>query len=265
VSSVNRDLVKGALVGAVVSSLVMISASATAGNGVGGVFNLGKTNTVNAKSTLTGATSGRNLQLTNTGSGPALGLAVGAGKAPIVVNASAGKAYKTTDTVANATHASTADNATSAANATHASNADNLGGAPASAYQRQCQTGAVMGRAEINGATASATDWTTAGVNAFTRFVCDSAFYGSNVLVKRITTGRFQVVFGDTNRSGTIGLGTGNGPLPQATSEVDGYTVAASGPFQCAITVPPYVICFDVYMRDSSNNPVNGSFTITIG
>jgi hypothetical protein len=259
----------------------MISASATAGNGVGGVFNLGKTNTVNAKSTLTGATSGRNLQLTNTGSGPALGLAVGAGKAPIVVNASAGKAtnlnadrldglnstafYKTTDTVANATHASTADNATSAANATHASNADNLGGAPASAYQRQCQTGAVMGRAEINGATASATDWTTAGVNAFTRFVCDSAFYGSNVLVKRITTGRFQVVFGDTNRSGTIGLGTGNGPLPQATSEVDGYTVAASGPFQCAITVPPYVICFDVYMRDSSNNPVNGSFTITIG
>jgi hypothetical protein len=88
----SKDLMKGALVGAIASSIVMISASALAGTGIGGLFNLGKTNKANAQSTLTGKTSGKNMQLTNTGSGPALGLTVRAGKAPLVVNAKAGKA-----------------------------------------------------------------------------------------------------------------------------------------------------------------------------
>src|SRR5215472_7400189 len=88
----SKDLMKGALVGAIASSLVMISASALAGTGIGGVFNLGQTNRVNAQTTLRGSVNGRSLQLTNTGSGPALGITVGAGKAPLVVSAKAGKA-----------------------------------------------------------------------------------------------------------------------------------------------------------------------------
>lgn len=273
-----RELVKGAVVGAITSSILLVSTAAVAGTGVGGVFNLGKTNKVNAQSTLTGSTSGKNLQINNSGAGPALGLAVGAGKAPLVVNATAGKAtnlnadkldglnstdfYKKTDTVANATHAGSADSADTATNAT------NLGGSPASAYQKQCQNGAVMGRAEVNGAGASTVNWTTAGVNPNTAWVCNSSYYGSNVLVKQVSTGRFDVVFGDTVNGNAMGLGTGNGPLAQATSETVGNTVAANGPWQCAPGMPPpvYVTCFEVYMRDSTGTLTNtGSFTVTIG
>src|SRR5260370_1913998 len=88
----SKDLMKGLLVGAIASSIVMISASALAGTGIGGVFNLGKTNKVNAQTTLTGTVKGKSLQLTNNGSGPALGITVGAGKAPLVASANAGMA-----------------------------------------------------------------------------------------------------------------------------------------------------------------------------
>jgi hypothetical protein len=268
VSGHEQANVEGALVGGLAASVVLISTSAVAGTGVGGVFNLGKTNTVNAQSKLTGSTSAKNLQLTNTGSGQGLGITVGAGKAPIVVNSGAGKAtnlnadkldglnstdyYKKTDTVAEATHAS---------------NADNLGGQPASAYQRPCQNGAIMGRAEIGGASASTSNWTTTGVTSNTKFVCDPAIHGANVLVERTATGTFEVVFGDTVIGNTLGLGTGDGPLAQVTSKVAGETVAASGPFQCAPGSPPpvFVTCFIVTMRDSANAAVNGNFTITIG
>jgi len=87
----SKDLMKGALVGAVASSIVMISASALAGTGIGGVFNLGKTNKVNAPTTLTGKINKTSLQLTNSGSGPALGITVRAGRAPLVISAKAGK------------------------------------------------------------------------------------------------------------------------------------------------------------------------------
>jgi hypothetical protein len=75
-----------------VSAAVLAGTAAQAGTGVGGVFNLGKTNKVNASSTLKGSTSGKTLQLTNTGAGSGLGVTVGAGKAPISVNTGAGKA-----------------------------------------------------------------------------------------------------------------------------------------------------------------------------
>jgi hypothetical protein len=88
----SKDLMKGALVGAIASSIVMISASALAGTGIGAVFNLGTTNKVNAQTTLTGKVKGKSLQLTNTGSGPALGITVRPGNAPLVVSAKAGKA-----------------------------------------------------------------------------------------------------------------------------------------------------------------------------
>jgi len=101
-----------------VLALVLVPAVALAGTGVGAVFNLGKTNTVNAQSTLTGSaakllqvtntstgasssaiganskgSSGPTIKAGNTGGGPALGLTVGAGKAPFTVN-STGKVTK---------------------------------------------------------------------------------------------------------------------------------------------------------------------------
>jgi hypothetical protein len=77
---------KGVLLGAVVAVVVMMAGTALAGSGIGAVFNLGKANTANRTSYLSGAAKGKLLQVTNKGSGAALGLKVRAGKAPLTVN-----------------------------------------------------------------------------------------------------------------------------------------------------------------------------------
>ncbi|HEY2199953.1 MAG TPA: hypothetical protein VGH69_20060 [Mycobacterium sp.] len=81
-----RDIVKGAVVGAIAASIVLLAGSAVAGTGIGGVFNLGRTNTVNAKTTLMGSTSAAQLAVSNAGSGPALKLSARAGHAPLSVS-----------------------------------------------------------------------------------------------------------------------------------------------------------------------------------
>jgi hypothetical protein len=64
---------KGAALGAATSVLVLLAASALAGTGVGDVFNLGQTNSVDATSSLQGTLSGgAQLQVTNQGSGAAV-------------------------------------------------------------------------------------------------------------------------------------------------------------------------------------------------
>ncbi len=88
----NKDLFKGVVVGAIVSSFVLMATSAMAGTGVGAIFNLGKTNKVNAPTSLSGTTSANNLQITNKGTGGGVGITVASGAAPIVVNSTAGKA-----------------------------------------------------------------------------------------------------------------------------------------------------------------------------
>ena len=60
-----------------------------AGTGVGAVFNLGETNSVNATSTLKGGVAnGPMLKITNSGAGTALNLQVPFNKAPMFVNSS---------------------------------------------------------------------------------------------------------------------------------------------------------------------------------
>jgi hypothetical protein len=75
---------------AVVASLTLATASAAlAGSGVGGVFNLGKTNTVNAMTKLTGSVTGSSLQIINNSTeaaATALDLRVASGKPPLKVN-----------------------------------------------------------------------------------------------------------------------------------------------------------------------------------
>lgn len=83
-----NTFLKGAAVGGIGAALVLTATSALAGSGIGGIFNLGQANTVNAQSSLKGATAKKNLQITNTGSGSALGLRVHAGHPPMVVNSS---------------------------------------------------------------------------------------------------------------------------------------------------------------------------------
>jgi hypothetical protein len=59
------SFVKGCVVG-LLCALVGGATVALAGSGIGGVFSLGVSNSVNAKTTLTGATPGVQLQVTNT-------------------------------------------------------------------------------------------------------------------------------------------------------------------------------------------------------
>ena len=81
----SRNRILYALI-ATLAAVFFTTTTALAGSGVGGVFNLGQTNTVNAKTTLTGATSDVQLLVQNTGSGSALNLVGGAGAAPFKVN-----------------------------------------------------------------------------------------------------------------------------------------------------------------------------------
>ena len=71
------------------AALVMTATAAVAGTGIGGVFNLGKTNTVNATTVLTGSTAGAQLGVTNSGSGPALSLDAPSGTPALAVNTTA--------------------------------------------------------------------------------------------------------------------------------------------------------------------------------
>jgi hypothetical protein len=74
--------------------LTLVATSAAfAGTGVGKVFKLGKTNAVNAVSSLVGSVaSGSMLKIDNNGGGAALSLESNDGAAPLVVNPTAGKA-----------------------------------------------------------------------------------------------------------------------------------------------------------------------------
>lgn len=80
---------KGVAFGLALASGLLGTTAAMAGTGVGSIFNLGKTNTVNATSAVKGTASGPTLKLTNTGAGPALSLRVGTSAAPLTVNSSA--------------------------------------------------------------------------------------------------------------------------------------------------------------------------------
>jgi hypothetical protein len=57
---------KGIVLGAATSMVVFMAASAVAGTGVGGIFNLGQANTVNASTSLSGANGAAGLNVTNT-------------------------------------------------------------------------------------------------------------------------------------------------------------------------------------------------------
>ncbi len=104
------SFVKGCVVG-LLCALVGGAAVALAGTGINGVFNLGVSNSVNAKTSLTGSTAATQLKVTNTstvagasglvatsasssqtgsftntGGGPAGGFSVNSGVAPFTVN-----------------------------------------------------------------------------------------------------------------------------------------------------------------------------------
>ena len=76
----------GVVIGSLVVAVAALAGTAFAGTGLGAVFHLGRTNTVDRVSTLTGSTSGKMLQVTNAGTGSALGLTTPPDAAPLRAN-----------------------------------------------------------------------------------------------------------------------------------------------------------------------------------
>ncbi|MDQ2983302.1 MAG: hypothetical protein M3R70_05175 [Actinomycetota bacterium] len=113
----SKGFFKGAFVGGIGAAVVMTATAALAGTGVGGIFNLGQSNTVDGTSGLSGTTAGPQLNVANSGAaassqgiagytnsskaaaiyarnnggGPAAAFSVLAGKAPFAVTPSSGK------------------------------------------------------------------------------------------------------------------------------------------------------------------------------
>ena len=77
---------KGLMAGAAGAAAVLAITAAANGLGVGTAFLLGKTNTVNATSTLTGKTQGPMLNVINSGTGTALSLHASSGHPPFTVD-----------------------------------------------------------------------------------------------------------------------------------------------------------------------------------
>jgi hypothetical protein len=102
---------RSGIVGGIVAGAVILAGSAVAGSGVGSVFNLGQSNTVNGPSGLSGTTAGKQLVVANLGTassstallafgrgaspaatfqnggaGPAVSLLAGAGQPPFTTN-----------------------------------------------------------------------------------------------------------------------------------------------------------------------------------
>jgi hypothetical protein len=87
----NASLGKGIFLGAAVGALTLLSTAAFAGSGVGGVFNLGKTNPVNAKTELSGSTNDQQLRIANSNTGShatGVGIQVATGRPPLVIGSS---------------------------------------------------------------------------------------------------------------------------------------------------------------------------------
>jgi hypothetical protein len=84
-----RTFLQGTVTGAVVAGVALASTAAFAGGGIGGVFNLGRANTVNGQTTLQGSTNGQQLRITNSSTGPGatgLGIVTPGNRPPLAVH-----------------------------------------------------------------------------------------------------------------------------------------------------------------------------------
>jgi hypothetical protein len=80
---------KGVVLGAIVSSVTLVTSMAFAGTGIGSVFNLGQSNRVNAITELTGTNNGPGLRVSNSNAGAkatGIGIPTAPGVPPLRVN-----------------------------------------------------------------------------------------------------------------------------------------------------------------------------------
>lgn len=162
-----HPFLKGALIGGVGAGVVLAAAAAMAGTGIGSVFNLGRSNSVNNGSVLKGHAKDAMLTVRNRGSGTALRLRVRAGKPPFTVN--------------------------SATRIRHL-NADRIDGVNGSKLQKKCEKGAVLGYSWViapDGSYDMTKIPSTFTENKFYSFNCS----GGKVLVRRDGPGQYVLHF----------------------------------------------------------------------
>jgi hypothetical protein len=94
-----KQFLKGSIFGSILVAVIFAATSALTGTGIGGVFNLGRKNSVDKATALTGTTAGSLLKVTNRGAGPALRLSTQAGTPPLQVNSNALIANLNADTL----------------------------------------------------------------------------------------------------------------------------------------------------------------------
>ena len=145
---------KAAAIGAAVACFVCLTTVALAGSGIGGVFNLGQTNSVNAKSTLTGNTAGPQVSLGNSSIDPAataLSLSVPAGRPPLKVGSSTKVANLNADKLDGLDSTSFLPKTGTAADSSK------LGGKPATSYLPYASLNSLQGSACENVASVAGT------------------------------------------------------------------------------------------------------------
>ena len=138
-----------------------------------------------------------------------------------------------------------------------APDSNRLGGLGAGEWVQNCGPGGVYARAEINGAAATSTLGATGVVSSF---LCT----GEQTFVRRLGAGYYYVVFDDGGSDlDNIGIRFDIlGRTPIVSSQTAGVIASVNGPWQCADSPPPYVTCYIVEMRDTTNANVDSQFSI---
>lgn len=252
----NGMFFKGVALGAVVSVVLLSAQAAFAGTGVGAIFNLGRTNSVNGATTLTGTTAGSQLQVTNKStSSSAFGLSITTSTArpPLKVNSQkvvtnlnsnflqgkrASDFLAATGTAANASKLGGKAPADYLLATGTAADADKLGGVAADEYVSGCPLltglgevwgynpwagaqvgGSVAARAEVKSPTG-----TLSANGVIAGWTCS----GGPVWAEKVGTGQYCVVLDPTvSVLDTVGGETYYG-LPHSPGRVAAYAVATS-------------------------------------
>lgn len=256
---------RGAALGAVTAVLTLGTTAALAGTGPGANFNLGKINTVNATSTLTGSATGSLLKIPNTGTGagaqainassagataatiranntgggPAAEFDVAAGHAPFTVNSATEVANLNAATLQGTVPADFY-----AAGSTVA-NSSALGGQPPSFYLPA--TGTAVNSADLGGLPASAY-----GDRWFAVVAASGGLIVGNGIssTQHDGTGSYDVRF-----TGSIANTNNCAVFAQLMNSGPGWVIA--NPSTEGILTE-----FDVHVIDTSGNPADAEFSL---
>jgi hypothetical protein len=205
---------RGVVLGSLTSALVLGASAALAGTGIGGVFNLGQSNTVNNTTSLTGSSSGSQL-LVHNGAGLAAAFQSKAGSAPFSVNSSVQVALLNASLLGG--HSSSYFLSSSGT----AANASRLGGLPATVFYQSRATPVGNTLTTVD-SSSSVGDWVSITIGADGLPIISYWDYGNGHLkVVHCTT----VKCTSTDTPQTVDSSSNVGPYSSITIGADGLPI----------------------------------------